>query len=75
MSQYRQMHAWSWSEKAIASLYWSEAETTWRWSVTRQSTAGWERWRAGDAPSFKAAAYSLAEAFEQLGRYEGSEPF
>lgn len=75
MSQYRQSSAWSWSEKAIASLYWSETETTWRWSVTRQSADGWERWRAGDTPTFKQAAYSMAAAFEELGGFEGSEPF
>jgi len=75
MGKYRQTSAWSWSEKAIASLYWSETETAWRWSVTRQTAAGWERWKAGDAPSFKEAAYAMADAFHDLGRSEGSEPF
>lgn len=69
-----QQSAWAWSEKAIASLYWSDTHTVWKWGVTRQTGQEWALWASGEAPSFRQAALSMAHAFEDLANSEG-EPF
>jgi hypothetical protein len=65
---------WSWSERAIASLFWSEAETAWRWGVTRRKAGKWELWRSGTTATCYSACVRMSDAFADLAQDEG-EPF
>lgn len=65
---------WSWSERAIASLYWSDAEACWVWGVTRQKAGKWSLWKSGSTATCASACYMMAQAFDDLAKDEG-EPF